>query len=80
MQALNHRLKLRRVHRAIKFKHMAWLESYITMNTELRKKAKNEFEKEFFQMMNNSVLGKIMENIRHYRDIHLVTRKKEISI
>ena len=57
-QALNHILILKRVHRVIQFNQRAWLKPYIDMNAGLRKEAKNEFEKDFFKLINNSVFGK----------------------
>ena len=79
-QALNDGLILKTVHTVIQFNQKAWFKPYIDMNTGLRKKAKKEFEKDFFKLMNKSVFGKTLENIRKQRDVKSVaTDKKEIN-
>ena len=60
-QVLNHGFVLKNVHRVYKFNQNAWLKPYIAMNTGLRKKAKSDFEKDFFKLMINAVLEKLQE-------------------
>ena len=72
-QASNVGLKLIRVHSVISFRQEACLKPYINLNTELRKNAKNEFEKDFYNLKINSIYGKTGQNDRKHRDIKLVT-------
>ena len=76
-QVLQHRLRLDGIHRVIEFDQSPWLKTYINFNTQLRKAATNDFKKDFFKLMNNSVFGKTMENIRKHRNIKLVTTEEK---
>ena len=76
-QALQHGLRLDGIHQAIEFDQLPWLKTYIDFNTQLRMAATNDFEKDFFELMNNSVFGKMMENIRKHRNIKLVMTEEK---
>ena len=67
---------LKKVHRGIKFYQSSWMEPYIRKNTDLRKLANNDFEKDFFKLMNNSFFGKTIENIRKRQNVLIVDNRK----
>ena len=81
-QALNHRSVLKKVYRVIQLNKKAWIKLYTDVNTELRKKAKNDLEKYFLKLLNNTNFGKTVKNVRNDRDIKLITnetRKRLVS-
>ena len=75
-QILNHGLILKKVYGVIKCNQKAWLKTYIDTNTKLRQNAKNNFEKNFFKLVNNAAFGQTMENARKHRNIKLVKAKR----
>ena len=75
-QYLQEGMILKKVHRGIKFYQSPWMEPYIRKNTDLRKSASNAFEKDFFKLMNNSVFGKTIENVRKRQNVILVDNRK----
>ena len=79
IQCLKAGMKLKKIHKGIKFIESEWMKPYIEMNTNLRTKAKNNFEKDFYKLMNNSVFGKTMENIRNRVNVKLVNTEEKLK-
>ena len=73
----NSELIVTKIHRRIKFEEKEWLRPYIELNTNLRAKVRNNFERELFKLMNNSVFGKTTQNIRNRVNIKLVSDKRK---
>ena len=70
-------MRLKKIHRALRIDQRAWMEPYIRLNTELRKNATTDFEKDLYKLMNNSVFGKTMENLRKRVNVQLVCSSAE---
>ena len=79
IQCLRLGMKLKKIHRGIKFIESDFMKPYIDKNTNLRTQAKNNFEKDFFKLMNNSVFGKTMENIRNRVNVKLVNSDEKFK-
>ena len=74
---LKHGLILKKIHRGIIFRQQAWLKPYVEFNSERRRNATNDFEKSFYKLMVNAIYGKLMENVRKYKDVKLISTERQ---
>ena len=72
-------LRLTKIHRGVTFEEKDFMKKYIDLNTNMRKKGTTDFEKDFYKLMNNSVFGKTMVNVRNRVNVKLVTNKKDLN-
>ena len=79
-QCLELGMKLKKIHRILKFKQSGWMRSYIDFNTQKRTISNNEADKNFFKSMNNSVYCKTMENLRKRIKIRVVKNSQDLHV
>ena len=72
-------LELKKIHKILEFDQSPWMKKYIDLNTKLRKKANNDFDRDFYKLMNNSIFGKCMENIRNRIDVQFVKTERDLN-